>query len=153
MVEEFIIKHATIDDMKDVFDLSNDDLVRQNSFNQEKISWEDHQIWFKKKLEDKNCLFFVIRDLDNNLISQIRFDKINNSEGDISISISPQFRGKGYGVKILKSVSEKLLTEQNVQKVNAYIKPENKASQIIFTKAGYKLKQETDKLRYEYSAE
>lgn len=154
MVEEFIIKFAAIDDMKDVFDLSNDDLVRQNSFNQEKIDWENHQKWFKNKLRDENCIFIIIRDFNNNLISQIRFDKINDAEGDISISISPDFRGKGYGTKVLKAVSEKIISEQKIKKINAYVKNENIASKTIFEKAGYILmEKDSNKVRYEYSAE
>ena len=38
MAEEFSIKLATMEDMKDVFELSNDPVVRQNSFNPEKIA-------------------------------------------------------------------------------------------------------------------
>ena len=37
MAEEFSIRLATIDDMKKVFELSNDDVVRANSINKEKI--------------------------------------------------------------------------------------------------------------------
>ena len=46
MAEELQIRLANIDDMKNVFDLSNDDTVRKNSINQNKIEWEDHVKWF-----------------------------------------------------------------------------------------------------------
>lgn len=153
MVKEFEIKLATINDMKDVFDLSNDELVRANSFNQEKIEWKNHQIWFKKKLNDQNCIFYIIRDSEQNLVSQSRFDKISSTECDISISVAPLFRGKGYGAKILKLASEKITSEQGVKKINAYVKIVNEASKIIFEKAGYILKEkDSEKLRYEYNA-
>ena len=42
MAEKFQLRLANIDDMKNVFDLSNDDLVRQNSIHSEKIEWENH---------------------------------------------------------------------------------------------------------------
>lgn len=153
MVEEFNIKIATIEDMKDIFDLSNEGLVRANSFNQEKINWEDHQIWFKNKLKDENCIFYLIKDVQNELIAQVRFDKINN-EADISISITPKFRGKGYGAKIIEATSKKVFKEKDIKKINAYVKKENIASQTIFEKAGFILKEEnSDKMRYEYNAE
>ncbi len=152
MVEEFIIEFATINDMKAVFDLSNDELVRKNSFNQEEISWENHQTWYKNKLQDDNCLFFLIKNSSNNLISQVRFDKIASDKGIISISVSSKFRNKGYGVKILKLLSEKILKENAIKQIDAYIKKENVASTIIFEKAGYKLVEESqEKVRYEYS--
>lgn len=153
MVEEFEIKLAQIEDMEDIFNLSNDNLVRENSFNQEKILWENHQNWYKNKINDKNCIFYVVKDLNNSIIAQIRFDK-NNCEADISISISPEFRGKGYGKKFLKQVSEKVIQENNIKKINAYVKIENEASKIIFEKAGYILKEkDSEKLRYEFNAE
>lgn len=154
MVEEFVIKSATIEDVKDVFDLSNDELVRKNSFKQKKIKWEDHQKWFKDKLSDKNHLFYIIRDAENHLISQVRFGKVKADEGDISISISPDFRGKGYGADILRLTSMKIVSELNIRKINAYIKPKNIASKTIFEQAGYILKEESQKkMRYEYNAE
>lgn len=153
MVEGFKIKLAKIEDMKEVFELSNDNLVRSNSFNQKKIDWEDHKIWFKNKIKDKNCIFYLVKNTDNNLISQIRIDKINPNEGDISISIAPLFRGKGYGANILKLVSEKVTSEKNIKKINAYIKNENIASKKMFEKAGYILKENYfEKVRYEYYA-
>lgn len=152
MVEEFEIRLAKIEDIKDIFGLSNDEMVRMNSFNQEKIEWENHQNWFKNKIYDENCLFYVIRDVNNKLISQVRFDK-NKNEAEISISISPEFRGKGYGAKILNLTAKKVIEENNLKKIIAYVKIENKASKTVFEKAGYILKEEnSEKLRYEYSA-
>lgn len=153
MVEEFKIVLATIEDMKDVFDLSNDELVRANSFNPEKIQWEDHQKWYKNKINDKNCSYYLIKDFENNLISQVRLDKINASEGNISISVSARYRGKGYGAKVLQAVSKKIIYEQYTKKINAYIKNENAASKSVFEKAGFVLKEKyTEKVRYEFNA-
>lgn len=152
MVEEFSIGIAIIEDMKDVFNLSNDELVRKNSFNQDKILWKNHQNWFKNKISDSNCIFYVIKDQDNNLISQVRFDK-QGDEADISISISPKFRGKGLGSKILKVTSEKVINENSLKKINAYVKIENAVSKIAFEKAGYILQEEdAEKVRYELNA-
>ena len=153
MAEEFKIELAKIEDMKNVFDLSNDELVRQNSFNQEKINWDNHQAWFQNKINDENCIFYLIKDLTNKLIAQVRFDKSNQNEGEISISVSSGFRGKGYGVKSLKNCSDKIVSNLMTRKIIAYVKPENIASRSIFEKSGYILMEETqEKLRYEYNA-
>lgn len=151
MVEEFEIRLATIEDMKDVFDLSNDNLVRENSFNQEIIEWENHQKWFKNKLEDGKSPFYVIKN-NNDLVAQIRFDR-NDDEADISISVAPSFRGKGLGATLLKKASEKVISEMEIKKIIAYVKNDNAASKTIFEKAGYILKEKNeDKMRYEYNA-
>ena len=50
-------------DMKLIFDWSNDDEVRKNSFSSEKIKFEDHQKWFQKKINQENyyILFFMVQ--------------------------------------------------------------------------------------------
>lgn len=149
MAEKFDIKLATIDDMKAVFELSNDMSVRQNSFNSDKIDWDLHKTWFENKIKNENYLFFVIKTEQNQLISQVRFDKTDNT---ISISIAENYRGQGYGTKILKQVSDKILNEYKVKKINAYVKIENIISQRIFEKSGYNLKEKLkDKIRLEYN--
>ena len=42
MHEKINIRLANSSDIKNVFELSNEDFVRQNSFNKEKIGWEHH---------------------------------------------------------------------------------------------------------------
>ena len=47
----FNIKLATINYMNNVFELSNDDTVRANSINHEKIKWEDHVGWYSGRIK------------------------------------------------------------------------------------------------------
>lgn len=42
MSKRLTVRPATIDDMRSVFDLSNDDTVRANSIHSAKIEWENH---------------------------------------------------------------------------------------------------------------
>ena len=126
----YIIKNATIKDMKEIFELSNDELVRQNSINQEKILWNNHIKWFHKRITLNNP-FYVIRALNDKLIGQVRIDK--KDEAVISISITHEFRGKNLATKIIKDCSVK----SNLSPIYAYIKPDNIASQRAFKKAGY----------------
>lgn len=133
MVEEFEIKIATISDMKAVFDLSNDELVRANSFNQEKICWEDHQIWFKSKLDDfKKSIFYVIKSNDENLVGYVRLDN-ENDNWIITIHLSKMYRGKGFGKKIIEAVCN-LNEDKNII---AFVKETNIASYQSFINAGF----------------
>jgi hypothetical protein len=54
-----VIREATQDDVKIVFDLSNDPVVRSNSIRPGLIDWDEHQRWFAKKILDKNCIIFL----------------------------------------------------------------------------------------------
>lgn len=143
MAEEFFIRLATIDDMKKVFELSNDDMVRKNSINQKKIKWEDHIIWFKNRIQRINEPFYIVESLDKEFIAQVRFDK--KDEQIISISISEDFRGKGYASKIIKRCSE----ISGKKEIIAFIKEENTISQKAFIKADYKfISKENGYLKY-----
>lgn len=132
MAEEFLIRLATIDDMKNVFDLSNDDVVRKNSINQEKIKWEDHIRWYENRIKRTEEPFYIVESLNKDFIAQVRFDK--KDEHIISISISKDFRSKGLASKIIKRCSE----ESGRKEIAAFVKEENIASQKAFVKAGYK---------------
>ena len=81
-----------------VFNLSNDPVVRANSFSQDKIEYPTHKIWFEKTVADKNTLFFLIF-LDENekdFIGQIRYkrESENDTECIISLSMTEAFRGR-----------------------------------------------------------
>ncbi|MFA5074978.1 MAG: GNAT family N-acetyltransferase [Candidatus Babeliales bacterium] len=135
----FKIRLANNNDIKKVFDLANDTIVRQNSFHPEFINWQDHVKWFQKKIENKDCIFYIIEDQDNNFIGQVRFDKIlqNQDVYLIGISIAKEFRGKGLASLVLKEVSDKLTKDYKAKKIYAYIKENNKASIKSFLKSGY----------------
>ena len=132
MAEEFSIRLATIDDMEKVFELSNDDIVRANSINQEKIKWEDHVEWFNNRIKKQDEPFYIVESQDKEFIAQVRFDK---KEEDIliSISIAENFRGKGLASKIVESCIKK----SGYEKVTAYIYDTNMASIKTFIKAGF----------------
>lgn len=52
------VKDITVDSSR-VYNLSNDPLVRINSFNSEPIIYENHVKWFNKVINDSNILFFL----------------------------------------------------------------------------------------------
>lgn len=50
---EYSFNPVTISDMKDVFELANDPVVRACSIRQDAITWETHCAWFEKKLKNR----------------------------------------------------------------------------------------------------
>ena len=47
---------CTISDCKDIWLWRNNQIVRINSFNDQKIEWSDHQNWFNKSLNDPKSI-------------------------------------------------------------------------------------------------
>ena len=127
----FNTRLARFDDIKNVFELSNDKDVRKNSLNKEYIKWENHVIWFKDRLLNP-LPFYIIEDNRQNFIAQVRFKK-KNGNVFISLSILKSCRGKGLSTKIIKECTKK----SNFKKVYALIKSSNIQSQKAFIKAGY----------------
>lgn len=133
MVEEFNIRLAKVEDMEDIFNLSNDDLVRANSFNQEKIQWEDHQKWFKDKISNEDSIFYVAETPSNNFIGYVRLEKEKKS-WIITIHITNNYRNKRLGREILKKICN-----LNADKIIiAFVKEKNLPSLKSFEGAAFK---------------
>ena len=104
----FNIRLANENDIKKVFELSNDDLVRANSINKNKILWEDHVKWFNNRVKNIDEPFYIAETPEGDFVAQIRFNK---EEGFvISVSIDKNFRGRGFGAKIIEEA-----TKENIQ--------------------------------------
>ncbi|WP_048592110.1 GNAT family N-acetyltransferase [Clostridium massiliodielmoense] len=123
-----------------LFEWANDIEVRKNSFNANYITYEEHVDWFLKVLENGNVLFFIM-EVDNKSIGQIRIN-IDANIGIISYSIYKEFRGKGFGEKIIQLVEEQISNLKIINKIVAYVKKDNTSSNKIFTKLNY-LKEES----------
>jgi len=127
---------VTMDDAKTIFDWANDPAVRQNSFNMATISWLEHRPWMECILEDKNTLFFLMKDHDA-AVGQIRL-AFKDGKWQISYSIAPAYRGHGYGKIILQLAETELIRGGHVgEQLYAEVKKDNIASQRIFKKLGY----------------
>ena len=134
------------DDMKLIFDWSNDEEVRKNSFSSEKIKFEDHQKWFQKKINEANyyILFFVVDGKEAGLVRLAVTDNV----GTISYQISKEYRGKGYGKQMLKLLETYVLENNIATNLYGEVKEENISSQRIFEKLGYKKNVEEKKIEY-----
>jgi RimJ/RimL family protein N-acetyltransferase len=140
-MDKIIIRKAVKKDAQIYFDWANDQLVRNFSYNTEIITWDDHKKWFFDKIADKNYFFYLFENQIGELIGQVRFQLSNEHEALISVSVANEFRGYGYGSKILKISCDVFLKNKPNSIINAYIKQENSNSINIFEKAGFSFKQ------------
>ncbi len=132
----FSFRLAVVDDSRQLFDWANDPVVRKVSFRGDAIGWEEHQRWLRSKLNDEDCLFWIVRGQGGQLVGQVRFD-ITGDEAVISISLSDVMRNKGQGSKVIKLACEKIFVDQQICLVKALVKTENRQSIISFERAGF----------------
>lgn len=129
-------REATEKDMLTVFEWSNDDLVRQNSYNSDEIALENHKKWFMNKIKDEKVLFLIA--MVNNKPSGIVRYEINKAHSVVGIVVSKAYRGQGLAASFLEYAALyyfRLFTKP----IYAYIKKDNQASIKSFEKARYKL--------------
>lgn len=132
------LRKADWDDRHFLFDLRNEPGVRGASFNRRPIALAEHERWFKKRLGERECVFFVA-ERSGTPIGSIRFDVVSDTDADVNVAVSPSVRGRGYGRFVIRAGTLQFLTERpSIRSVRAYIKPDNRASVRSFTRAGYK---------------
>jgi UDP-2,4-diacetamido-2,4,6-trideoxy-beta-L-altropyranose hydrolase len=121
-------------DVTIVFNWSNDELVRINSYNSNRIEFEDHKNWFSNKITNKNTLFLIAL-INNNPAGMVRFD-IKREYSVVGILISKSYRGQKLASEFLTESSKAYFKKHKVP-ILAYIKKENKTSVKVFEKSGY----------------
>lgn len=130
------LRAATIQDMDLLFEWANDAEVRRNSFSSELIPYEEHVQWYEKLLKSPmhRQYIYVCGDMP---VGQARI-AIDGNNAEISYSIAPQYRGRGYGKRLLKTLPEQVKRDfEYVECMTGYVKTDNLASQKAFLNAGY----------------
>lgn len=139
----FIIRNAlnNEEDCKRVFSLSNDNLVRANSFNSQPILYENHKIWYEKTVKDSNTLFLLVFDKEN-FVGQMRFTRKNENDKSciVSLSITPEYRGRGISKAFLNlGIDQVRKNWENIISIDAEVKSDNIPSNKLFQKIGFDL--------------
>mgnify|MGYP002815947883 FL=1 len=142
-INKFYIEKANILHARVTWEWRNDDETRSLSRTPKIITWEEHKKWFKDSLEDP-CKFLYLGiskdSSEKKSIGILRFELINlnKSHYEVSINISPIFRGKGYGSKLLSSGISLFSSEiRNKSLIFAEIKKNNHRSSNLFISAGF----------------
>ena len=128
---------ATLADVRSIFELSNDPLVRRNSFSQDQISWEEHLRWLERKLRAEDTFFYLVRNRTGTLAAQVRFEPDGADCYRVSFSVSQPFRGKSYSSHILRFAISTLKAAKGKVRLKAFVKNENKASMKCFLRVGF----------------
>ena len=144
----YVLRGATIRDTDFLYELRNDPSVREQSFQTDKIVYENHKKWLKEKLEKNDVLIFIMEHCGEK-IGQVRIDMDKSGKwGNISYAVRKDYRKKGAGTWMLKKVEE-MLYRSGLQGLVGEVKRNNVASQKVFQRLGYNEKV-TD-YGYEYS--
>ncbi|MGN0347093.1 MAG: GNAT family N-acetyltransferase [Lachnospiraceae bacterium] len=143
---ELYLRGANASDKKKIFEWANEAENRRNSFQQNPIPWEDHEVWFDKVLASEDTLLFVGMDFMKP-VGTVRIHKTEDGIGEISYSVDADCRNQGIGKKLLFLLEKELLKETGnhpkapVRKLVGKVKKENVASCHVFEHLGYHLQE------------
>ena len=136
------IRQAQKEDLEKYLYWANDPLVREWSYNPNAIRLSDHTAWFERKLQDPDCHLYVFQKEQGECIGQVRIEIEPDHEAVIGISIDAHFRGQGHGVQMLEQAVVAFRQAHPKVRINAYLKTQNKSSQVLFEKANFSLEAE-----------
>jgi RimJ/RimL family protein N-acetyltransferase len=123
-------------DIKQIFEWRNEPGVRENSFTSHKISWEEHQDYWKKRLERDSFYTFIVV-ADKNEVGLLRLDPAEkDKEYEVHILISSVYIGQGFGQEAI-SAAIKFAKKTGIKELIAKVKPDNIPSKKIFEKNGF----------------
>lgn len=120
-----------------LFAWANDITTRQMSFSGSAIEREDHERWLELKLARSTSRLYMITDANGDPVGQLRFEIDAPDEATVSISIAPEHRRKGFAAEALCLAKREAQGFGEVDRLRAFIKPENTASVASFAKAGF----------------
>ena len=133
------IRKALKTDMLQVYNWSNDPIVRKNSYNSKPVILEKHQKWFTSKIKNEKALFYII-EYNSIPAGMVRYER-EEHHTVVGITIAKEFRGRKLAPLFLIKAAKEYFHEFE-KPILAYIKKENTPSVKSFKKAGYQLYKE-----------
>ena len=141
--EKIQMRRTEISDLDIYYKWVNDDKVRVNSINSEFIEYSSHVQWFNDKVcSDFSFMYIFYFESSNSLLGQVRIDKFEK-ENIIDISVDKNFRGRGYSVYMLNLSTIDFFQKFPKESVTAYVKKENFSSIKQFSRAIFRIEQES----------
>lgn len=144
---EAYLKKAECEHMRLLFEWANDEAVRDNSFNTQRIDYESHQKWFSEKINSNESVIYIYC-YNEVPTGQVRVD-VEDDYGLISYSVDSKYRSQGHGRMILLLL-EAIIKESfpRVKYLCAKVKKTNIASQKRFEQFLYRKKERTEFIEY-----
>ncbi|UUV21276.1 GNAT family N-acetyltransferase [Paenimyroides aestuarii] len=148
IINKLRLRIATTKDNDKTFEWATDPQIRKYSFNQSQIRKEEHGKWFKSKIEDHDCHYYILENILGTPLGSIRLD-LNENEAMISYLIDSSFFGKGLGTEILILIEDEIVSSNlKPLRLVGLVQKENAASIRIFNKLGYNTTTENGVLKF-----
>lgn len=132
------IRPATHSDSRLVWEWRNEESARRASFETGVIAFEQHDMWFERRLADADTRFFIGEDERGHAFGSVRFD-CDHDEAAVSTAIAAERRGKGLGAALIMAACDALFSNSRVSRITALVRKDNPASLKAFARARFAL--------------
>lgn len=144
-MSEISIRDARADDCLDLWEWRNDPLTRTNSRSTEPVPLADHDRWFERAMKSSQTVMKLI-EIGGVKAGVVRFDAVDQDANSwqISITIRPDFRGRGIGRVALDGCCQAMQARFGACDFVAEARTANVASRRIFEQCGFVVTGEAD---------
>ena len=136
-LEKILIRRVSEKDMSLLWNWVNDPDVRANSLNSDFIAKINHQEWFNNKIQSEDTLMYILES-DGVPFSQIRFDRVNQDDAEIDISVAKEFRSLGLGTLTLIKTKLRAIQYFGIIRLIGIVLESNEGSCKAFVNAGFR---------------
>ena len=134
--QEIKIRVFKLRDLLTIFQWRNDKITVFNSLSEKKVSLTQHLIWFtRKKLNFNNFKGYIISN-ETDRIAFVFFNQISDNCFEISVNLSPTFRGQGLAKKAIFLALSSITGVQNYE-IIARVKHQNIRSKKLFQSCNF----------------
>ena len=145
---KIVLRRADLRDSKFVLSWRNSDEAVRQSLSGQAVNPARHLSWFREAITSPD-IFLLVAELTSEYegtpLGMCRFEHRGEGEFDASINLAPEFRGRGWGQKVLASGIH-FLDSADVQchEINAIVHQGNPPSWRIFEKVGFTVLEQDD---------
>ncbi len=131
-------RRATLDDADLLLNWRNAPATRAVSRSSDELVYEDHVAWLARTLQRTDRMLLVVED-DGAPVGTVRWDQLNQTDWEVSITVAPSPRARGTGSRVLHAGEAALLgraTSANIRML-ATVHQANEPSLRLFARANY----------------
>lgn len=131
------VRRATMADAETLLRWRNDPATRAASRQKHEVTLDQHLGWLEASLQRDDRLLLVASD-DEGDVGTVRWDRIDDGEWEVSITVAPERRGRSLARPLLHA-GERFLADSGVAvaALVAGVHEDNPASRRLFERSGY----------------